>query len=84
MTITKDAEKLIIRNYYKIPIKTLVTSLNISEHYIKKVARDNGIVKKRKQLVLYEDQKIMVYSHVKRKYAREAQSIVDETLLKFR
>lgn len=84
MPPTSEQKQRIVNTYNGKNLKLLVGELNLTEHYIKKVARENGLIKKRRPLVPFNEQLVQIKVSVKRKNVNQALQEINPVIQKYR
>lgn len=79
-----SGEDFVVQNYGKIPIKQLAKDSLLSEHYVRKIARGAGLVKRGSPKKVFSEQLVPFTVSVKRKYLRQAEAEVSQIINKYK
>lgn len=65
-------------------LKVLMADLQLTEHYVKKIARESGVILKRRPLKPFKEQLAQYHFSVKRKHLKEAIAEILPIIEKYR
>ena len=82
--VSQKNKQYITDNYGKLSVKEIMENTGQSEHQVRLIAREAGIIKKRRPLVDFSEQLVQVTVSVKRKHAVMAEKDLKQYAAKYR